>query len=35
MGMQTIHFPYDSSLLDDASKALLKSNAEILNGNRT
>ena len=32
-GLQTIHFGYDSELLDDQSKSLLKSNAQILSKN--
>ena len=30
MGLQTIHFPYDSFLLDGEEKELLKANADIL-----
>ena len=30
MGLQTIHFGYDSYTLDDANKAQLKANAQIL-----
>jgi len=30
MGLQTIHFGYDSYTLDDANKNMLKSNAQIL-----
>jgi peptidoglycan-associated lipoprotein len=30
MGLQTVHFPYDSSLLDATSKSELASNAAIL-----
>lgn len=30
MGLQTIHFGYDSYTLDDANKGLLKANAQIL-----
>ncbi len=30
MGLQTIHFAYDSYTLDDANKAQLKANAQIL-----
>ena len=30
MGLQTIHFPFDSFLLDEEEKAQLKANAEIL-----
>ena len=29
-GLQTVHFPYDSSALDSESKNILKSNAQIL-----
>ena len=32
MGLQTVHFPYDSFVLDDAAKETLKANAEILKG---
>lgn len=30
LGMQTVHFPYDSFILDSASKSALKANAMIL-----
>jgi peptidoglycan-associated lipoprotein len=30
MGLQTVHFPYDSSVLDDDAKRVLDSNAQIL-----
>lgn len=30
MGLQTVHFPYDSYTLDDANKTQLKANAQIL-----
>jgi peptidoglycan-associated lipoprotein len=30
MGLQTVHFPYDSFTLDSEAKSVLKSNAEIL-----
>jgi peptidoglycan-associated lipoprotein len=30
MGLQTIHFPYDSSSLDSDAKSALKNNAQIL-----
>ena len=30
MGLQTVHFPYDSFTLDSEGKSVLKSNAEIL-----
>jgi peptidoglycan-associated lipoprotein len=30
MGLQTVHFPYDSSTLDSEGKSVLKGNAEIL-----
>jgi peptidoglycan-associated lipoprotein len=30
MGLQTVHFPYDSFTLDSEGKSILKSNAEIL-----
>jgi peptidoglycan-associated lipoprotein len=30
MGLQTVHFPYDSSTLDSEGKSVLKANAEIL-----
>ena len=30
MGLQTIHFPYDSFLLDETAKSQLKANADIL-----
>ena len=33
MGLQTVHFAYDSFSLDTAGKAALKSNADILKGN--
>jgi len=29
-GLQTVHFPYDSFVLDSEGKSILKSNAEIL-----
>jgi peptidoglycan-associated lipoprotein len=32
MGLQTVHFPYDSFTLDSEGKSVLKSNAEILKG---
>jgi peptidoglycan-associated lipoprotein len=32
MGLQTVHFPYDSFILDSEGKSTLKSNAEILKG---
>jgi peptidoglycan-associated lipoprotein len=32
MGLQTVHFPYDSFLLDSEGKSVLKGNAEILKG---
>lgn len=35
MGMQTVHFPYDSFTLDEAGKATLKANADIMNANAT
>lgn len=33
MGLQTVHFPYDSFSLDDSGKETLKANAEILKSN--
>lgn len=30
MGLQTVHYPYDSFVLDSQAKATLKSNAEVL-----
>lgn len=33
MGLQTVHFPYDSFAIDDAGKEVLKANAEILKSN--
>jgi peptidoglycan-associated lipoprotein len=33
MGLQTVHFPYDSSNLDSEAKNVLRSNAEILKTN--
>lgn len=33
MGLQTVHFGYDSSTLDSGAKTTLKQNAEILKGN--
>jgi peptidoglycan-associated lipoprotein len=33
MGLQTVHFPYDSFVLDDAGKETLRANAEILKSN--
>jgi peptidoglycan-associated lipoprotein len=30
MGLQTVHFPFDSSTLDSEGQSILKSNAEIL-----
>ncbi len=30
MGLETVHYAYDSSLLDESSKATLNSNAQIL-----
>lgn len=30
MGLQTVHFPFDSFILDDQAKGLLSSNASIL-----
>jgi peptidoglycan-associated lipoprotein len=33
MGLQTVHFPYDSSNLDSEAKGVLKSNASILKSN--
>jgi peptidoglycan-associated lipoprotein len=30
MGLQTVHFPYDSFILDPQAKGVLKSNADIL-----
>jgi peptidoglycan-associated lipoprotein len=30
MGLQTVHFPFDSSTLDSEGKTVLKSNADIL-----
>jgi peptidoglycan-associated lipoprotein len=30
MGLQTVHFPYDSFLLDEEGKGILKSNSDIL-----
>ncbi len=35
MGLQTVHFPYDSFALDEESKGVLTSNAEILKGKDT
>jgi peptidoglycan-associated lipoprotein len=32
MGLQTVHYPYDSSTLDSDGKAALKANAAILKG---
>lgn len=32
MGLQTVHFPYDSFALDEESKGVLSANAEILKG---
>ncbi len=33
MGLQTVHFPYDSFLLDGTAKSTLKSNIDILKAN--
>jgi peptidoglycan-associated lipoprotein len=35
MGLQTIHFGYDSFVLDDANKDMLKANAQILKDKTT
>lgn len=35
MGLQTVHFPYDSSVLDAEAKRVLKANADILKENST
>jgi peptidoglycan-associated lipoprotein len=35
MGLQTIHFPYDSSLVDSNDKVTLTQNADILKSNPT
>src|ERR1700757_568352 len=33
MGLQTVHYPYDSSVLDSQGKSALKANAKILKDN--
>ncbi len=33
MGLQTVHFPYDSFTLDSSGKSTLKANADILKAN--
>jgi peptidoglycan-associated lipoprotein len=33
MGLQTVFFPYDSSVLDDSAKAALKNNADLMKQN--
>lgn len=35
MGLQTLHFPFDSFSMDAANKSLLQANAEILKTNAT
>ncbi|MEK6578705.1 MAG: OmpA family protein [Bdellovibrionota bacterium] len=35
MGMQTVHFPYDSFAIEGEAKTTLNGNAEVLKGNST